>query len=520
MITEVEVRVSPSLLNNSAAHTALVAKALNLGTADITQLYLKRRTIDGRARKPVYVLRFTVGVGESLPPAAAFTLDLKDVSSVESAIVVGCGPAGMFAALRLIELGIKPIVLEHGKPVRERRRDIAQISKLGIINPESNYCFGEGGAGTFSDGKLYTRSHKRGSIERILHILVKHGASADILINAHPHIGTNKLPIVVQAMRNTIVDCGGEVHFNTAVCELISNGRITGVKTASGITLTARGVILATGHSARDVFRMLRRSGVTLQNKPFAVGVRVEHPQSYIDQMQYHTAKRDEFLPAASYTLRTQIGARGVFSFCMCPGGIICPAATASEEIVVNGWSPSKRNSFFANSGLVVEVREEDLLPFAADGPLAGLVFQERLENAAFAAGGGAQVAPAARLMDFMQGKISKNLPSCSYLPGIRAANLREVLPAAISAHLTQALEVFGRQRRGYLTNEAVIVATESRTSSPLRIPRTRDTQMHPELPGLFPCGEGAGYAGGIMSAAMDGENVAQCVAAYYAKPV
>jgi hypothetical protein len=417
----------------------------------------------------------------------------------------------MFAALRLIELGYKPIVLERGKEVRPRRRDLAALNKEGIVNPESNYCFGEGGAGTFSDGKLYTRSTKRGDVRRVLEILVKHGAVRDILIDAHPHIGTNKLPQIIESVRETILAHGGEIHFETRVDDLIIDEKgMAGVKVNGGTSMEARALILATGHSARDIFVMLQQKGLDIEAKPFALGLRVEHPQPLIDEIRYRVRKRPEALPAASYALVDQVLGRGVYSFCMCPGGIICPASTSEGELVVNGWSPSRRDSPFANSGMVVEVRDEDLAPLAEKGALAGMAFQAMVEQKAFLAGGGKQVAPAQRLTDFLDGKVSQDLPDCSYLPGLNSADLKEVLPASIMERLQSGFRVFGEKMKGYLTREAVVVATESRTSSPIRIPRDKESLMHPQAAGLFPSGEGAGYAGGIMSAAMDGERCAE----------
>jgi uncharacterized FAD-dependent dehydrogenase len=431
---------------------------------------------------------------------------------------VGFGPAGMFAALRLIELGYKPVVFERGQDVRGRRRDLAAINKHHIVNPESNYCFGEGGAGTYSDGKLYTRSKKRGDLRRILEILVRHGATERILVDAHPHIGTNKLPKVVEAIRDTILQAGGEIHFNTRVDDiLINNGAVKGVKLAGGETRHAKSLILATGHSARDIFELLDHKGLHIEAKPFALGVRVEHPQSLIDSIQYHCDARGPYLPAAAYSLVHQAQWQkhqfGVFSFCMCPGGFIVPAATAPGELVVNGMSPSRRDSRYANSGIVVAVDKPQWQAYKSKGPLAAMYFQAELEQKACALAGGNQTAPAQRLTDFIKGKVSNTLPSSSYQPGLSAIAMDELLPDWMASSLKQGFKAFGKKMKGYLTEEAVIVGVESRTSSPVRIPRDAHSLQHPELKGLYPAGEGPGYAGGIVSAAMDGERIAEAIA-------
>jgi len=516
-------RITIKLLPAEAAVDSIVqqyaAQSLGLAPAAITGYQVIKRSIDARGRQPWILLTILVFVNEPFHERNIKKVSLHDVANAKRrVIIVGAGPAGMFAALKLIEQGIKPILLERGKDVRSRRRDLAQLNKQGVVNPESNYCFGEGGAGTYSDGKLYTRSTKRGDVERILNILVQFGAPEKILYEAHPHIGTNKLPEIITAIREQIILSGGEFLFEQKVTDLlIQNDTIYAVTTASGNIFNADAVILATGHSARDIFELLHNKNILIEAKPFALGVRVEHPQSIIDSIQYHCSSRDEFLPPASYSLVQQVNERGVFSFCMCPGGIIAPAATSEGELVVNGWSPSKRNNPFANSGIVTAVELKDIINFQKkpsrikeNSPLSGMYFQQSVEQKAFQYGGGKFVAPAQRMVDFTQKKSSSTLPDCSYLPGIAATPLNEVLPPFVFASLQQAFIEFGKKMRGYFTNEAVLVATESRTSSPVRIPRDTETTQHPQINMLFPCGEGAGYAGGIVSAAMDGERVAE----------
>jgi uncharacterized FAD-dependent dehydrogenase len=441
--------------------------------------------------------------------AESYTQQYPNVKDAKPVIIVGAGPAGLFAALQCIEQGLKPIIVERGKAVKDRRRDLANINKQGLVNPESNYCFGEGGAGTYSDGKLYTRSTKRGDVNAVLKAFVAHGATEDILVDARPHIGTNKLPQIITAIRETILNAGGEVLFDAKVTELLVQfDKIQGVKLSSGETLKSNAVILATGHSARDVFEMLRRQNVLIEAKPFALGVRIEHPQEIIDRAQYHCEYRGPDLPPSYYNLVEQVDGRGVFSFCMCPGGIIAPCATEADEIVVNGWSPSKRNNPFANSGTVVQINMEDVKGDDAD-PFKMLNFQYSIEQLAFKAGGGRLVAPAQRMVDFVNDKLSIDLPENSYLPGTNSVELKEVLPDWINDRLRNALPMFGKKMKGYYTNEAILVGVESRTSSPIKIPRDRETFQHPQIAGLFPCGEGAGYAGGIISAAIDGINCA-----------
>lgn len=493
-----------------------ISKHLSKKKSDISGFEIIKRSIDARGRQPHIVLTLNVYANEPFVKRPVEKIDFPDVSRSDIKIVIaGAGPAGLFAALKLIELGIKPIVLERGKDVRSRRRDLARLNKEGIIDNDSNYCFGEGGAGTYSDGKLYTRSNKRGDINRILNILVQYGADENILSDAHPHIGTNKLPHIISAIRKQITDSGGEFLFEKKISDfVIHHNKLTAVITADGDKYEADAFILATGHSARDIFTLLHSKNVMIEAKPFALGVRVEHPQELIDSIQYHCPSRGEFLPPASYSLIQQVNERGVFSFCMCPGGIIAPASTAPGELVVNGWSPSKRNNPFANSGMVVAVNEADYAHLhKKHGSLAAMEFQRAVEIKAYEYGGGKFAAPAQRLIDFTEKKLSATMPDCSYLPGINAAPMQEILPSFIYKSLSAAFKEFGKKMKGYFTNDAIVVATESRTSSPVRIPRDPKTLEHPQIKNLFPCGEGAGYAGGIVSAAMDGERVASMIA-------
>jgi uncharacterized protein len=517
-------QISLKLLPSQAASDSIIIKQaadmLGIKPTGITGFQLLKRSIDARSKQVYFMLTIRVFVDEPFHerehPAPAYT---TLPPNAPSAIIIGAGPAGLFAALRLIESGVRPIVLERGKDVRARRRDLAALNKTGVVNPDSNYCFGEGGAGTYSDGKLYTRSNKRGDINRILNIFVHFGATEKILYDAHPHIGTNKLPHIIVAMREQIIQSGGAVHFGQKVTDfLLKDQEVTGVKTANGDTFEAPQVILATGHSARDIFKLLHEKNILIHAKPFALGVRIEHPQSLIDSAQYHCMVRGEYLPPASYSLVEQVDGRGVFSFCMCPGGIIAPAATDPGELVVNGWSPSRRDNPYANSGMVVTVDDSDFSAFADKGPLAAMYFQQMVERDAFNAGGGHFVAPAQRMTDFVYNRASTTLPDCSYVPGVSSSNLREVLPGSVHNRLAEAFKAFGKKMKGYYTTDAIVVATESRTSSPVRIPREDNTLMHPQISGLYPCGEGAGYAGGIVSAAMDGERVAEQIIAYYKK--
>ncbi len=513
MLQETTLVCSPSEAASETLRRQKFAQKLGVSPSEISGIQLLNRSFDARSKNVKVNLKARVFINEKIAERDILKPDYQNVSNGKRVLIIGCGPAGMFAALRCIELGMKPVIIERGRDVQARRRDLKAINQDHFVNPESNYCFGEGGAGTYSDGKLYTRSKKRGSVKRVLDILVNHGATEEILIDAHPHIGTNKLPKVVQRMRETILDFGGEIHFDTRMDDLILKGnRITGIRNQNGEIIEGEALILATGHSARDVFELLQRKNIALESKPFAMGIRVEHPQILIDKIQYHGKERGEFLPAASYKLVEQVEGRGVYSFCMCPGGFIVPAATAGNELVVNGMSPSKRDGKFANSGIVVAIELSDLKNYDKHGALAGLYFQKEMENAVWQAGGRDQTAPAQRLTDFCKGKISQNLNECSYQPGLNAAPLHEVLPESISRRLQIAFPKFGQKMRGYYTENANVVGIESRTSSPIRIPRDRETLQHPQIENLFPCGEGAGYAGGIVSAGIDGENYAEGV--------
>ncbi len=476
-----------------------------------------KRSIDARSKKVLVRVLYEVASKKDTVHTNPF--QYQDVSNAPSVIIVGSGPAGLFAGLRLIELGLKPIILERGKDVQLRRHDLAAINKKSIVNPDSNYCFGEGGAGTYSDGKLYTRSKKRGDISRILEILVAHGAKEEIKFDAHPHIGTNKLPKLVTALRQTIIKAGGEVHFDTRVVDFILKGtEMTGVVTNAGDRIEGEGVILATGHSARDIYELLQRRNILIEAKPFALGVRVEHAQQLVDRIQYHcVGDRGPYLPASSYALVHQAEfkntTRGVFSFCMCPGGFIVPSATAPGEVVVNGMSPSRRDSKFANSGIVVAIDTKDFQSYSKHGALAGMYFQAAIERRACTVAGNTQQAPAQRLLDFVENKNSSRLLETSYQPGLVPVDMKEILPDFIYRSLQQGFVDFGKKMKGYLTNDAQVVGVESRTSSPVRIPRDKETLEHPQIKNLFPCGEGAGFAGGIVSAAMDGERCAEAIA-------
>jgi hypothetical protein len=525
MQQKISLKVTPQQAADELAIRQLIAQSTGKKAGQVMGFYPLKKSIDARSKTIWVNLTVQAFIDEPYQQRPPLSIAFKDVSKAsKKVVIVGAGPAGLFAALQLIELGIQPIILERGKDVRSRRRDLAALNKEGIVNPNSNYCFGEGGAGTYSDGKLYTRSNKRGDIDRILQLFVQFGADEKIAYESHPHIGTNKLPHIITAMRTCIEAHGGQFLFNQQLTGFrLSNGKVTHVSTAQGNQFQADAVILATGHSARDVFELLYAQGLQIAAKPFALGVRVEHPQQLIDRIQYHCDARSEWLPPASYSLVQQVNGHGVFSFCMCPGGIIAPAATSPGELVVNGWSPSKRNNPYANSGMVVSISETNALAalqqnqairhIQADHPLLMMYFQQMVEQQCYNAGGGKFVAPAQRLADFCERKTSGSLPDCSYQPGLSAEQLKEVLPGFVAQALAGGFKAFGKKMRGYYSNEAVVVATESRTSSPVRIPRHADTLSHPQVSNLYPCGEGAGYAGGIVSAAMDGERVAREIA-------
>ncbi|HSF45159.1 MAG TPA: FAD-dependent oxidoreductase [Chitinophagaceae bacterium] len=528
MQKKITLRLKPSEASNEDAIIKQLAAVEGVNPSSITGYYPEKRSIDARSRQPWINLTLVATLDEPFINRPKPPFQFKNVQwAAKRVVIIGAGPAGLFAALELLQLGVKPVILERGKNVKDRRRDLAVLNKEGIVNPDSNYCFGEGGAGTYSDGKLYTRSNKRGNISKVLDLLVHFGADEKILYESHPHIGTNKLPKIITAIREHIIHCGGEVHFGEKLVDFdIRSGKITAALTAQGNRFEGDEFILATGHSARDIYELLHQKNIQIEAKPFALGVRVEHPQELIDKIQYHCTTRDPDLPPAAYSLVEQVSKKGVFSFCMCPGGIIAPAATSPGELVVNGWSPSKRDNEYANSGMVVEVNTIDILseqvrnyfpgfvPNPAD-PLLLMKFQQLVEKRAFEQGGGYFVAPAQRMSDFSSGKRSSNLPGCSYIPGLQSADLKDVLPPFIHQRLQDGFIAFGKKMKGYLTNEAVVVATESRTSSPVRIPRTEDFH-HPQITNLYPCGEGAGYAGGIVSAAMDGERIATTIALLY----
>ncbi|SDS13342.1 hypothetical protein SAMN05216503_2076 [Polaribacter sp. KT25b] len=518
MIKDLQLRVN--LIEERKENILLykASKQLSIDVSEISAVKVLRKSIDARKKDIIFNYKVAVYINEQIPEKSDYIFEYKDVSKAKEVHIIGFGPAGMYAALRCIELGFKPIVLERGKNVQDRRRDLKAINQDHFVNEDSNYCFGEGGAGTYSDGKLYTRSLKRGDVRRIFENLVFHGATEQILVDAHPHIGTNKLPKIIENIRENILKFGGEIHFETRVTDFkIKNNKLEAIQLLNGTEMSVNSVILATGHSARDIYELLHKKEIALKAKSFAMGVRVEHPQTIIDQIQYHcSGERDELLPAAAYSLVHQVNNRGVYSFCMCPGGFIVPAATANGEVVVNGMSPSRRNNKFANSGIVVELDiDRDFKKYEKFGPLKGLEFQKDLEKIAFFAGGRTQAAPAQRLVDFVDGKLSSDLNDCSYQPGLKSAPLHSLLPKIIGSRLRKGFAAFGQKMHGYYTNEANIIGVESRTSSPVNIPRKENLE-HPEIEGLFPCGEGGGYAGGIVSAAMDGERCAEAAIAAF----
>ncbi|MEI7811789.1 MAG: FAD-dependent monooxygenase [Ignavibacteria bacterium] len=515
MKKQIELVLQPDKIQDRDYIIQVASRQLKLNREEVKAVIELRRSIDARGSKPHFKLLVEVYLNE-MPLEIHPVIHYRPVKSSRKVLIIGCGPAGMYAALKLIENGIKPVIIERGKDVQQRRRDLKLIQQFHQVNPDSNYCFGEGGAGAYSDGKLYTRSTKRGDIKRILSIFVQHGAVSDILVDAHPHIGSNKLPRIIQSMRETIISNGGEIHFNSRLTDFIITDKvIRGVIVNDQTEFSGDAVILATGHSARDIYQLCLRKGVLTEAKPYAMGVRIEHPQAIIDEIQYH-GPRGKFLPAASYNLVCQIRDRGVFSFCMCPGGIIIPASTAQGELVLNGMSVSGRDSKFANSGFVVSIGESDWKKYSGLGSLAGLELQKEVEKTAFEAGGKTQRAPAQRVTDFVNGITSSTLPESSYIPGIISSPLHSILPKNIVQGLIAALIVFGKKMKGYYTEEAQLLAAETRTSSPVRIPRDKESLMHLEIKGLFPAGEGAGYAGGIVSAAIDGENCADAVMKYF----
>ena len=512
----IELQVSPAQSADFKYLEEKIQFTLNLSPLSF-KWRIDKKSIDARKRNPIVILRISViGFNEEFP---AVHQRLFKHETKGSAIIIGAGPAGLFAALRLLELGVKPIIIERGKDVRARRRDLVEITRNGQVNEDSNYCFGEGGAGTYSDGKLYTRSTKKGSVVRILETLVQFGANENILTESHPHVGTNKLPQIIANMRDSILAHGGEIHFEERAIDFkLSSNEIQEVKTSKGNTFQADSILLATGHSARDIFELLHEKNIAIEAKPFAIGVRIEHDQRTIDKLQYKCEDRGEFLPPASYSIVTQVNDHGVYSFCMCPGGIVAPCATSQEEIVTNGWSPSKRNNPWANSGIVVEVKLSDLESLNFTGPLAGMHLQQEIEKKAYELGGKNQFAPAQRATDFIYNKKSTSLPDSSYSPGITSTNLRDLFPKFISECLMGALQHFNSKMPNFAGPHALLIAPETRTSSPVRIPRDKELLNHPEIKNLFPCGEGAGYAGGIVSAAIDGERCADAISEFISK--
>ncbi|MGN8225136.1 NAD(P)/FAD-dependent oxidoreductase [Gracilimonas sp. BCB1] len=511
MQKELQIRVLPEVAGEAHLLEEYLIDKEGLAREDLRHVQILRRSIDARSRQAYYNLKVRLYINEEFEEEEVSLPDYPDVSNAEEVIIIGAGPAGLFAALELLENGLKPVIIERGKNAKDRIQDLKGINVRHEVNEDSNYCFGEGGAGTYSDGKLYTRSKKRGDVRKVLELLVGFGAVKNILVESHPHIGTNKLPKIIANMRECILQHGGEIHFSTRVTDLITDSSsIKGVKAQDGSTFKASRVILATGHSARDIFELLYRKGIETELKPLAIGVRVEHPQSLIDSIQYNCETRGEYLPPAAYSIVKQVDDRGVYSFCMCPGGVIAPCATSPGEVVTNGWSSSRRARSTANSGIVVELQPEDFKPFEEYGPLAAMEFQRSIEQKAWREGGKTQTAPAQRLRDFIKGDVSEDLPNTSYAPGITPVELGAVLPDFIHKNLKEGFLQFDRSMKGYLTNEAVVHAPESRTSSPVKIPRDRETLEHVQIAGLYPCGEGAGYAGGIVSAAMDGMRCAK----------
>jgi hypothetical protein len=511
MPKELLLQVTPEIAANENLLKDYLSKQIKVSVKDIQHVSILKRSIDARQKSIKINLKVNIYFNDEVFNDEKIELpNYQNVENAQEVIVIGAGPAGLFAALQLIELGLKPILIERGKDVRGRRRDLKAINVDHIVNEDSNYCFGEGGAGTYSDGKLYTRSKKRGDIDRILKLLVAFGATPDIMVEAHPHIGTNKLPQIIQDIREKIIEMGGKVLFETRVTDfVVKNNEMQGVVIQNGDVISANKVILATGHSARDIFELLDRKKILIEAKPFALGVRAEHPQSLIDQIQYSCDYRGEHLPPAPYSIVRQVNGRGMYSFCMCPGGVIAPCATSPGEVVTNGWSPSKRDQATANSGIVIELKLEDFKPFAKFGALAGMEFQKSIEQKAWHLAGETQKVPAQRMIDFTQNKVSKEIPKTSYVPGTTSVEMGQVFPGFLSQILREGFSEFGKAMRGYLTNEAILHAPESRTSSPVRIPRDEITLEHLQIKGLYPCGEGAGYAGGIISAAIDGEKCA-----------
>lgn len=515
MPVQVNLNLDPETAADESALRKAAATNAKLDQSEISGLRILRRSVDARQRNIKVNITIEIFTGEEKALPVINPFRPKDVSHKKEIIIVGAGPAGLFAALRLIELGLRPVLIERGKNVSSRKKDIARITREHVVDPDSNYCFGEGGAGTYSDGKLYTRSKKRGDNFRVLELLCLHGANENIMYEAHPHLGTDKLPRIISNIRQSIIDAGGIFLLEKRVTDLMIEGdRAIGVEASGNERFMGSCIILATGHSARDIYEICTSRGIRLEMKPFAMGVRVEHPQELIDTIQYHGSSRGRYLPAASYNIVRQVDGRGVYSFCMCPGGFIVPSATSQEEIVVNGMSPSGRNSPFANSGIVVEIRPEDLARFSNYGDLAGLEYQKELERLAWISGGKTQRAPAQRLADFVSGKISTSTPKVSYFPGVTPSPLHEWLPPEIGDRLREGFRQFGINMKGYLSNEAAVLGVESRTSSPVRIPRNTETMEHIQISGLYPCGEGSGYAGGIVSSAVDGIKVAEAIAA------